>query len=43
MATEARTLERLQYLAALYRQGYRSEVGIGRWQSWWRWNKRWLA
>jgi len=26
MATEARTLERLQYLAALYRQGYRSEV-----------------
>ena len=27
MATEARTLERLQYLEALYRQGYRSEVG----------------
>lgn len=26
MATEARTLERLQYLEALYRQGYRSEV-----------------
>jgi hypothetical protein len=26
MATEERTLERLQYLEALYRQGYRSEV-----------------
>ena len=26
MATKDRTLERLQYLEALYRQGYRSEV-----------------
>jgi hypothetical protein len=26
MATEERTLERLQYLEALYRRGYRSEV-----------------
>ena len=26
MATTERTLERLQYLEALYRQGYRSEV-----------------
>jgi hypothetical protein len=26
MATEERTLERLQYLEALYRQGYHSEV-----------------
>ena len=44
MATEARTLERLQYLeAAPIARGIVARWWIGRWQSWWRWKKRLLG